>query len=137
MIAPVLLAALIACGGAKPQPATPTPDVVAPAPTPTPTPGPVPAGDLVAQGKALMDKLGCIACHSIDGSAKIGPTLKGYFGAKLVLEDGAAVVGSEERLRGSLDKPQPLKGFPPTMPAYADNVPEADRAALAAYVKSL
>lgn len=138
MIAPVLLAALLACGGSKPQPATPAPIVASAAtPTPAPTPGPAPSGELVAQGKALIDKLGCSACHSVDGSPKIGPTLKGYFGAKLAQEDGAAVVGSEERLRSSLDKPQPLKGFPPTMPVYADNVPEADRAALVAYVKSL
>ena len=137
LIATVLFASLVACGGAKPQPATPPPVTTTPTPDATTTTTPPPTADLAADGKALMDKLGCIACHSVDGSPKIGPTLKGYFGAKLVLEDGAAVVGSEERLRGSLDKPQPLKGFPPTMPAYADNVPEADRAALAAYVKSL
>lgn len=134
LIAPLLFASLVACGGAKPQPTTPA---VTTTPAPDPTTAPAPAGDLAATGKVLMDKLGCIACHSVDGSPKVGPTLKGYFGATLTQEDGTEAVGSEERLRGSLDKTQPLKGFPPTMPIYAANISEADRAALVAYVKTL
>jgi cytochrome c oxidase subunit 2 len=139
LIATVLFASLVACGGAKPQPATPPPTTGTPTPDPgtTTTPPPPTTGDPAADGKALMDKYGCIACHSVDGTPKVGPTLKGYIGAKLTQEDGTEVVGSEERLRGSFDKTQPLKGFPPTMPVYAANIPEADRAALVAYVKSL
>ena len=134
MTARVLLTLLIACGGSKPQPA-PGPTVVAP--VPEPAPASAPAVDLVGQGKELMNKLGCIACHSIDGTSKVGPTLKGYFGAKLTTEDGTPVVGDEARFRASFDKPQPLKGYPPSMPAYADNATEAQRAALVAYVKTL
>jgi len=137
LIATVLFASLVACGGAKPQPTTPPTTTATPDPGTPPTTPPPATGDPAADGKALMDKYGCIACHSVDGSQKVGPTLKGYFGAKLTQEDGTEVVGSEERMRGSLDKTQPLKGFPPTMPAYGPNIGEADRAALVAYVKSL
>lgn len=137
LIATLLFATLAACGGAKPQPAAPPPPAVA-APTPPPPPAPPPPTvDLAAHGREVMDKLGCLSCHSIDGTPRVGPTLKGYFGAKLVQEDGTPVVGSEARLRGSLDRTQPLKGYPPTMPLYSTNVDEADRAALVAYVKTL
>ena len=37
----------------------------------------------VALGKTLLNKYGCIACHSLDGSklGKIGPTFKGMYGS--------------------------------------------------------
>src|SRR6478672_11061594 len=39
------------------------------------------AGDAV-KGKALYTSLGCVGCHSIDGSSGTGPTFKGLAGSQ-------------------------------------------------------
>jgi cytochrome c oxidase subunit 2 len=138
-----LVIALAACGTPKPAttPAAPAPapapaaHVAAPAPAPAPNAAPDPA--LVDQGKQLMDKFGCIACHTSDGTPRVGPTFKGYFGMALVEADGTAVVGSEDRLRRSLEHAAALKDFPASMPTYKGLVSDDDAKALVAYVKSL
>jgi len=78
-----------------------------------------------AKGKPRGDKLfrekGCMACHSIDGTLRVGPTLKGLFGKTvIVMTDGEErkVVADEAYLRKSLLAPNGdvVKGFPPIMP---------------------
>jgi cytochrome c oxidase subunit II len=92
----------------------------------------------VAQGKALFESAGCGSCHSIDGSPKVGPTLKGVFGSQVTLSDGKAIVADEEYLRESLEEPneQVVKGFQPIMPSFKTLKPD-EVAALIAYMKTL
>ena len=35
---------------------------------------------LAKQGEELVEHSGCLSCHSLNGSAKVGPSLKGIFG---------------------------------------------------------
>jgi cytochrome c oxidase subunit 2 len=112
--------------------------VVAACGSPEPAP-PAPAGApaLVDQGKLLATKLLCTKCHTSDGTAGVGPTLKGYFGMKLTQDDGTIVVGSAARLRSALERASPLKDYPPSMPPYGGMINEHDLRALVAYVQSL
>src|SRR5512139_3947886 len=66
------------------------------------------AGGLAEKGLTILKEKGCLGCHSIDGSQKIGPTLKGTFGKKVrVLTDGKEreVTADEEYLKMSILRP--------------------------------
>lgn len=92
----------------------------------------------VDQGKALFESAGCGGCHSIDGTPKVGPSLKGLFGSRVELANGKTVQADEEYLRESLEEPneQVVKGFQPIMPSFRTMKPE-EIAALVAYLKTL
>ena len=72
-------------------------------------------------GYKLYQEKGCFACHSIDGSPRVGPTFKGLYGKTVtVLTDGKErkVVADEAYLQKSILEPNAdiAKGFPPVMP---------------------
>ncbi|MBK9031132.1 MAG: cytochrome c oxidase subunit II [Myxococcales bacterium] len=69
-------------------------------------------------GASIYEKKGCIACHSIDGSPRIGPTWKGSFGTDIPLEGGGTVKMDEAYIKRSIEAPtsQIHAGFPPSMP---------------------
>ena len=92
---------------------------------------------LVAQGQALAQSRGCVACHTVDGSPGVGPTWKGLYGKTETLADGSTVRVDEDYLRRSVREPQAqvVKGFPPIMPPAP--VTDDELAALLAYVQSL
>ena len=74
------------------------------------------------KGHALMESKGCLGCHTVDGSKKVGPTFKGLFGSKVtVLTNGKerVIVANEEYLKRSVLHPEAdiVKGYPPVMPA--------------------
>lgn len=75
-------------------------------------------------GKKLLEVHGCLGCHSLDGTPKIGPSLKGIWGRKeIVLTNGAerSITVDEPYLRRSLLEPNAdiVKGFQPVMPPFA------------------
>ncbi|UGQ44639.1 cytochrome c oxidase subunit II [Massilia endophytica] len=88
-------------------------------------------GRLVAQGK------GCLACHSVDGTAGVGPSWKGLFGRSEAMADGKSVAVDEDYLKESITAPQAriVKGFAPVMPPA--QLSEAETAAVVEYIKSL
>jgi cytochrome c oxidase subunit 2 len=95
---------------------------------------------LPEQGKKLVQAKGCNACHSDDGSARIGPTYKGIFGHEVELADGSKVTVDENYIRESIEKPQAkiVKGFNPVMPPYTkEMISETEMNAIIAYIKSL
>ena len=55
-----------------------------------------PAPVTVEEGKRVSELMGCVACHSTDGSTigKVGPTWKGLFGNSRVFADGGTSHGS-------------------------------------------
>ena len=94
---------------------------------------------LPEQGKKLTEVKGCLACHSSDGTAKIGPSYKGTYGHERELADGSKVKGDENYIRESILNPQAkvVKGFNPVMPPYQGMLSETELNAVIAYIKSL
>ena len=90
-------------------------------------------------GEKLIAKKGCIACHSTNGSPKIGPSFKGLYGTMAELESGDSVLVEDDHIRQSILEPQKriTKGYPSVMPSYQGQVSEKEIAALIAYIKSL
>jgi cytochrome c oxidase subunit 2 len=92
---------------------------------------PPPAAPAEPTGAAkLLDDYGCTACHSLDGSAAIGGTLKGLYGSTRTLADGTTVIADDAYLRESIVTPDAkvVKGLDPVMPPA--DLPPADLAAI-------
>src|SRR6266581_2348661 len=68
-------------------------------------------------GKILEDK-GCLACHSLDGSAGVGPTFKGMWGKSVELTDGSTHILDADFVRDLILHPSKdvVKGYEPVMP---------------------
>ncbi len=90
-------------------------------------------------GKALYTQLGCLACHSIDGTRGHGPSFAGVFGAERKIAGlGSAVVADEEYIVESIKNPMAkvVDGFPPGyMPPYP--VPDEQIESLVLFIKTL
>ncbi|MDB4961352.1 MAG: cytochrome c oxidase, subunit [Myxococcales bacterium] len=90
-------------------------------------------------GAMLYDKKGCVACHTTDGSPRVGPTFKGSFGSPVTLADGSKITVDENYIRESLLYPQAKSrpGFPPSMPSFEGQLKEKEIEGLIAFIKSL
>ncbi|MCS6936597.1 MAG: cbb3-type cytochrome c oxidase subunit II [Candidatus Bipolaricaulota bacterium] len=108
------------------------------APTPKPTEDPK-----IAKGRELYRSLGCVGCHSLDGSPNVGPSFKGLWEreVEVVLPDGTTtrVIADGAYIRESITQASAkvVKGFPNVMPSFAERVTESDLDALVEYIKSL
>jgi cytochrome c oxidase subunit 2 len=82
-----------------------------------------------AESKALahpamdvLNRKGCLSCHSIDGTPMVGPTLMGLYGEKktVTAPDGREyeVTVDDDQLARSIQEPdaENVKGYPPIMP---------------------
>lgn len=94
---------------------------------------------LPEQGKTLTQTKGCIACHSDNGTSKVGPSYKGLYESKRDFVDGTSAVADENYIRQSIltSSAKVLRGFTPTMPSYEGQISEVELNALVAYIKSL
>jgi cytochrome c oxidase subunit 2 len=93
----------------------------------------------VEAGRKLYQVRGCQQCHSVDGSAKIGPSFRGIYGEPQALSDGSKIVVDENYIRESILEPQAkvVAGFEPVMPTYQGRLKDAEIDALIQYIKSL
>jgi cytochrome c oxidase subunit II len=66
----------------------------------------------------LLEAKDCLTCHSIDGSEGIGPTLKGIYGRKTKLTNGATIIADDVYLRDAIVNPSKtvVNGFDDNMP---------------------
>lgn len=131
-----------AAAPAKAAPAgEPAPAVVAPAEAP---PAAVPAAAVQPApsdpARALLEAKGCLVCHSLDGTVKVGASFKGLFGkSETVVHDGQerVVTVDEAYLATAIREPgaTTVKGHPPNMPVTALN--EQETSAVVGYLKTL
>lgn len=115
---------------AAPSAAAGTPEGEAPAPFAV-------DAEKATAGKALFAAKTCSACHSIDGSKLVGPTLKAFWGRAVTLADGKSLWADQAYFTESVKNPtaQISGGFPPAMPQLP--VSEAELEQLLHYVASL
>ncbi len=96
---------------------------------------------LADKGKKLYSDKGCVACHTIDGSPKIGPSWKGIWGQKDHEMEGGFKVGVDENyIRESILNPNAkiVKSFPKgVMPTFQGVLNEDQVNALIEFIKSL
>lgn len=92
------------------------------------------------RGVQLYADKGCVACHSIDGSLRVGPSFKALIGkTETVLRNGQeqTVVVDEAYVRNYILHPNAdvIKGFQPIMPLVEMNEDEIN--AIVGYLKEL
>lgn len=93
-------------------------------------------------GFNALEKNGCLACHSVDGKASVGPSFKGIYGKTIeVTENGASkkVVADAAYIKTSILEPekQVHSGFPPVMKSYKGVVKDNEIEAITEYFKTL
>jgi len=90
------------------------------------------------RGKILVANNGCAACHSIDGSAGIGPTWLGLVGSQVELSDGTTVPADDAYLAESIKAPQAkiVAGFE-NQQMIQFNLTDEQIADIIAYIKTL
>ena len=88
------------------------------------------------KGRNVAEANGCFACHSLDGSAAVGPSWLEMWGRTVTLTDGSSVTVDEEYVRESIIDPTAklVEGFSPTMVPYT--LPDDEMDALVEYLKS-
>lgn len=90
-------------------------------------------------GETLYTSKGCNACHSIDGTSKIGPTWKGLYGMPREFSNAETEPADENYLRESIVYPgkKLVVGYQNVMPSYAGLLSDREISALIEYIKSL
>jgi mono/diheme cytochrome c family protein len=103
--------------------------------------GPAEDAASAAQGAAIFQRTGCVACHSVDGTTagKLGPTLQGLFGSNRALADGSSVRADADYIRRSIKQPgaQIAAGFQEGMPAYLGVLSDTEIESIVLYIQSL
>ncbi|MBP3191074.1 cytochrome c oxidase subunit II [Natronogracilivirga saccharolytica] len=94
---------------------------------------------LAELGEATYTNAGCNACHSLDGTDRVGPSLAGLFGTERELEDGSVVEADEDYIRRSIVEPQAevTAGYPANMPSYQGRLSDRQIDGLIAFIKEL
>jgi cytochrome c oxidase subunit 2 len=94
---------------------------------------------LLELGRDVFDAKGCVACHTVDGSPRIGPSMKGAWGTDVVLGDGITLRFDADYVRSSLSDPQAQAraGYPPAMPTYGTQLSKREIDALIVFLESL
>ena len=94
-------------------------------------------------GLSLIRQNGCIACHSLDGSKIVGPSLKGIYGHEAeVITNGLErkVAVNDEYIKRSIYEPNAdvVKGYNQgLMISYKNQLSEEDIQKIIDYIKSL
>jgi cytochrome c oxidase subunit II len=94
------------------------------------------------EGARLIQVKGCIACHTTDGTPKIGPTFKGVFGKKETVISNSQereITVNEAFIKQTLLHPEidRVKGFPPIMPSQQGQLTDKEIDEIIEYIKSL
>ncbi|MEI6306327.1 MAG: c-type cytochrome, partial [Deltaproteobacteria bacterium] len=102
----------------------------------------VPADGKGVDAKALLEKHGCLGCHSMDGSAGAGPSFKGIWGRSTIVVTGGkelTITADEAYLKRAILEPQAdvVKGFQPIMPSFKDALKEEETKAILEYLKGV
>jgi cytochrome c oxidase subunit II len=97
--------------------------------------------DPALRGLQLVQQFGCVVCHSVDGSKKVGPTWQHLYESSVSLADGTKVTAEEKYLSNSIVDPnlQIVAGYQPNvMPGtFGQTLDQSQIQAIIAYIESL
>ncbi len=98
----------------------------------------------VEEGKRLYQFIGCMGCHSVDGSVagRLGPSWKGLFGSIRILSDDTRQLADEAYIRESILEPSKKKAkaylkLETGMPIYAGILSDSQIESIILYMKTL
>jgi cytochrome c oxidase subunit 2 len=96
-------------------------------------------GTPVENGENLITLQGCVTCHSVDGSDKIGPTFQGLYDRSETLEDGSTITADENYIRESILDPgaKIVQGYQNQMVSYEGRLSDDDISDIIEYIKTL
>jgi cytochrome c oxidase, subunit II len=95
------------------------------------------------KGYQILEKNGCMACHSTDGSKMVGPTFKGVYNSTVEVTTGGVthqITANGEYIKSSILDPNKdiVKGYSPgVMKSYKGIINEKDIPGIEEYMKSL
>jgi len=92
----------------------------------------------VERGERLYIQNACQACHSLDGSAIVGPSFQNLFGSERNFTDGTSTVADEEYIIESITEPgaKIVQDYQNLMVPY-DFLSESELQSLIEFIKSL
>ena len=90
-------------------------------------------------GHKLFNDMACSACHTINGSLKLGPSLQNQYGKEILHTDGTVLIVNDKYIKESLIDPLRyiVEGYTPIMPSYAPILNGNDIENIIAYIKTL
>jgi cytochrome c oxidase subunit 2 len=93
---------------------------------------------MAAYGQRITGIMGCVACHTTDGTVKVGPSFKGLYGKTENISDGSTVEVEDNYIRESLMDPNAkiVAGFPAQMPTFQGKLDDQQVAAIIEYIKA-
>jgi cytochrome c oxidase subunit II len=93
----------------------------------------------IALGHELYEDKGCVQCHTIDGSLRVGPSWKGIWGSTVRADSGTTRTVDAAYVRESIMTPQAfvVAAFPAVMPTFGGVLKDHEIDALTAFIESL
>lgn len=92
-------------------------------------------------GRQLYADKGCVTCHSLDGTKKIGPSLLKLYGREGAFTDGVKYVADDNYIRESILDPKKhvVAGYdvPSLMPSFQGLIGNEEISALIAFMRTL
>lgn len=90
-------------------------------------------------GEVLFRRHGCAGCHSVDGTARQGPTLKGVWGQQHTFTNAPPATVDDNYIRESIMDPMAKirQGYQPVMPTFKGRLKDDEITALIEYIKTL
>jgi cytochrome c oxidase subunit 2 len=90
-------------------------------------------------GEFLYNRQGCKACHSLDGSKLVGPSLKNVYGFEFQTTTGQTIVADDAFIKESILEPNAtvIDGYQPVMTPYAGILGDREIEAIIEFLKSI
>ncbi len=90
-------------------------------------------------GEMLVQRKGCVQCHSLTGAAGIGPTFVDMYGHSFATKEGTQIVADDNYIRESIVDPMAsiIAGYEPVMPTFAGKIKDSEITYIIAYLKSV
>ncbi len=94
---------------------------------------------LAERGRRVAADLGCLGCHTVDGTIHLAPTWKNLWHRREVMSNGDTITVTPGYITESMMEPQKkiVKGFDPIMPSFHGAVQPSEVAAIIEYIRSL